>query len=61
MKTFTTFLQKTFSRTEGVSDPVRDFFVKGNTKDKRVLYEQALRGAQADQEKVLAEYSARAL
>lgn len=52
MKTLATFIQK-FRGSHYTGDSVQDFFMKENNANKKTLYEQALRGAQADQLKVL--------
>mgnify|MGYP001563845234 CR=1 FL=1 len=54
MKTLISFIQNSFRGSNPAArDSVRDFFVKGSVADKKPLYEEALRAAQADQRKVL--------
>lgn len=57
MKILTKLLQKSrLEKARIAGDPVHDFFVSGSTVDKKSLYEEALRAAQADQKKIIAEY-----
>ena len=57
MKTFIQFLHKSFSKADSTDvDSVRSFFVEGKTGSKKLLYEKALRAAEVDQKKVIAEY-----
>ncbi len=57
MKTFIKFLHKSFSKAKTTDvDPVRSFFVEGKIGSKKLLYEKALRAAEVDQKKVIAEY-----